>query len=73
MFRITRDRSSWSSIYCLSRLCSAHMHHGQISCHNTDYFHINEHDRTITVILAKHCIELPDDGSLVIRNMLEQF
>jgi len=29
------------------------------------------HDRTITVILAKRCIELPDDGSLVIRNMLE--
>ena len=27
----------------------------------------------ITVILAKHCIELRDDGSLVIRNMLEQF
>jgi hypothetical protein len=26
-----------------------------------------------TVILAKHCIKLPDDGSLVIRNMLEQF
>jgi len=21
----------------------------------------------------KHCIKLPDDGSLVIRNMLEQF
>jgi len=35
--------------------------------------HINGHDITITVILAKHCIELPDDGSLVIRNMLEQF
>ena len=29
--------------------------------------------RTITVILAKHCIKLPDDGSLVIRNMLEKF
>jgi len=28
---------------------------------------------TTTVILAQHCIELPDDGSLVIRNMLEQF
>jgi len=28
---------------------------------------------TITVILAKHCIKLPDDGSLVIRNMLEQY
>jgi len=26
-----------------------------------------------TVILAKHCIELPDDEFLVIRNMLEQF
>jgi len=30
-------------------------------------------DRTIAVILAKRCIELPDNGSLVIRNMLEQF
>ena len=30
------------------------------------------HDRTINVILAKHCLNLPDDGSLVIRNMLEQ-
>jgi len=28
--------------------------------------HVNVHDRTITVILAKHCIKLPDDGSLVI-------
>jgi hypothetical protein len=27
----------------------------------------------ITVILAKHCIKLPDDGSLVIRNILEKF
>ena len=53
-------------------LCSTHTHHGQICCHNTDYVHINEQDRTITVILAKHCIELLDDGSLVIRNMLEQ-
>ena len=58
---------------CLSRLCSTHAHHGQICCHNTDYVHVNGHDGTITVILAKHCIKLPDDGSLVIRNMLEQF
>jgi len=35
--------------------------------------HVNGQDSTITVILAKHCIEIPDDGSLVIRNMLEQF
>ena len=43
---------------CLSRLCSTHTHHGQVCCHNTDYVHVNGHDRTITVILAKHCIEL---------------
>jgi len=30
-------------------------------------------DRTITVILAKHCVKLPDDGSLVIRNVFEHF
>jgi len=54
-------------------LCSTHTRHGQICCHNTDYVHINGHDRTITAILPKHCIELPDDGSLVIRNVLEQF
>ena len=34
------------------------------------YIHINGQDRTITVILAKHCIELPDDKSLVIRNVI---
>jgi len=45
----------------------------QICCHNTDYVHVNGNDRTVTVILAKHCIMLPDDESLVIRNMLEQF
>jgi len=60
-------------IPCLSRQCSTHTHHGQMCCHTTDYVHVNGHDRTITVILAKHCIKLPDDGSLVIRNMLEQF
>ena len=58
---------------CLSRLCSTHMHHVQIWCHNTDYVHVNGHNKTITVILAKHCIEIPDDGSLSIQNMLEQF
>jgi len=39
----------------------------QICCRNTDYLHVNGHDRTITVILAKHC------KKLVTRNMLEQF
>ena len=58
---------------CLSRLCSTHTHHGQICCHNTNYVHINGHDRIINVILAKHCIKFRDDRSIVIRNMLEQF
>jgi len=52
---------------CLSRQCSTHTQHGQIRCHNTEYVHVNGHDRTITVILSKHCIKLPDDGSLVIE------
>ena len=64
---------SGEALECLSRQCGTHMHHGQICCHNTDYVHVNGHNRTITVILAKHCIKLPDDGSLVIRNMLQQF
>ena len=71
MFRITSDPSSGNSINCLSILCSTRTHHGQICCHNTDYVHINRHDRTITVILAKHSIDLPDYRSLVIRNILE--
>ena len=35
--------------------------------------HINGHDRIILVIFTKHCTRLPDDGSSVIRNMLEHF
>jgi hypothetical protein len=65
MFRITRDPSP--------RQCSTHTHHWQICCRNTDYVHVNGSDRTITVILARHFIKLPDDGSLVIQNMLEKF
>jgi len=34
---------------------------------------VKGHDRIILVILAKHCTRLPDDGSSVIRNMLEHF
>jgi len=86
MFRITRDPSSGSFVQCLVKItvivlscplicvqCSKHTHHGQICCQNTDYVHVNRQYRTITVILAKHCIKLPDDGSLVIRNMSKHF
>ena len=42
-------------------------------CHNTDYVHVNGHDRTILAILAKYYTRLPDDGSFVIRDMLGHF
>ena len=45
-------------LHCLERHC---------------LWNVNGHDRTIIVILAKHCIKLPADGSLVIRIMLEHF
>ena len=54
---------------CQSRLCSTTHAPRLICCHNTGYVRINGQGRTITVILAKHCIDIPDDGSLVIRNM----
>jgi len=39
--------------------------------HNTNNVHVNGHERTILVILAKHCTRLPVDGCSAIRNMLE--
>jgi len=61
---------------CLPIKWTTHTHNTQrvrICCHNTDHVHVNGHDRTILVILAKYCTRLPDDGSSVIRNMLEHF
>ena len=78
MFRITEDPSSGSLVQCLARNCAlcvcsyTHVQRVRICCHNTDLVHVNGHNRTIIVILAKHCARLPDDGSSVIRNMLEQ-
>jgi len=50
-----------------------HTQRVRICCHNTDLVHVNGHDRIILVILSKHCTRLTDDGSSVIRNMLEHF
>jgi len=65
-------------VHCIGRQCSAFLYSelhtrtaGRIYCHNTEHVHVNGHD--ILVILAKYCTRLPDDGSLVIRNMLEHF
>ena len=75
-----------TNVYCITqytgtaRFCwfsdylavSRHAPKCNFPSYNTDYVHVNGHDRTITVILAKYCTKLPDDGSIVIRNMLEQ-
>ena len=73
MFRIKRDPSSTSFILCLAEITVMVLSCPLICCYNTDYVHTKGHDRTVTLISAKHFIKLPDDGSLVIRNMLEQF
>jgi len=89
MFRITEDPSSGSLVQCLAKnykngsivsvdmdkvgVMAAYSDDVTICCHNTDLVHANGHDRTIFVTLAKHYTKLPDDGSSVIRNMLEYF
>jgi hypothetical protein len=40
---------------------------------NTDHAHNNKYNWTITWISVKYSLLLPDDGSCVIRNMLEWF
>ena len=64
MFRITEDPSSGSFVQCLAKIIKMAL---------SGPFHVNGHDRTIFVILAKQCTKLTDDGSSVIRNMLEHF
>jgi len=61
MFWIITDPSSGSSIQCLAKITVTVLFRPMIW---TDYIHIIGRDRTITVILAKHCIKLLDDGSL---------
>ena len=39
--------------------------------HNTDHVLMDKHSGTISVILAKHLLWLPEDGSCVNRNMSE--
>ena len=83
MFRITEDPSSESLVQYLAKITKkkekwlyrvhVHTHRVTICCHNTDHVHVNGHDRTIFVILAKYCTRLSGDGSFVIRNLLEHF
>ena len=62
MFQITEDPSSGSLVQYLAKIARM-----VLSCPLTWT------DRTIHVNLAKYCTGLPDDGSCVIRNMLEYF
>jgi hypothetical protein len=43
-----------------------------ISRHSTGNAHINKHSGTIPVILARHRLRVPNDGSCVNRNTSEQ-
>jgi len=71
MFRIKKDPvPSYTLSYTHTH---THTQRVRICCHNTDHVHVNGHDRTILVIFVKYCSRLPDDGSSVIRNMLEHF
>ena len=70
MLRITEDPSSGSLVQYLAKITKMVLLL-LLCCHNTDLVHVNGHDRTIFVILAKHCTRLPNDGSSVIRNMSE--
>jgi hypothetical protein len=78
MIRITEDLSSGSLVQCLVEITRMFISGAltwtlSVLCHNTDRVFVKGHERTIRVIVAKHCTRLPDDGSSVIRNMLEHF
>ena len=67
------SRKSFQTLNSTQTQTHTQTHWFTICCHNTDHVHVNGHDRTILVILAKHCKKPPDDGSSVIRNMSEYF
>ena len=79
MIRFTQEPSSGSQSQCLAKItvlsCTVNYTHAQqvgICRHNNDNAHINKHSGNITVILARHWLWFPGDGSCMNRNMLEQ-
>ena len=68
-----RGQCYGSIIWPVVRVCSSLYRKVRICCYVTNRMHVNGHDRTILVILAKYCTWLPDDWSSVIRNISEQF
>ena len=55
--------------------CMGNHPHAQVAIcrQSSNNAHTDKHSGTIFVILARHWLWLPDDGSCVDRNMLEQF
>ena len=70
MFWFTQEPSSGSQSQCLAKITG--MVPQPHSRQNTDNALIDKNCGTILVILARHCLLLPDDGSCMNRNMLEQ-
>ena len=67
MFRITEDPSSGSLVQCLAKnysngsVVSVVMDDVGVMAvnHNTNYVHVNGHDRTITVIFSQTLYKAP--------------
>ena len=73
MFRFTQEPSSGSQSQCLAKITGMHcQRYGGICRHNAGKARVDKHSETIPVILARHWLWLPDDGSCVNRNMSEQ-
>ena len=83
MFRFTKEPSWGSQSQCLAKItgmvplclsiCALSVLKQVGICrHNTGNAHIDRNSGTIPVILARHWLWLPDDGSCVNRNMSEQ-
>ena len=66
MFRITDDPSSGSLVQCLAK----NYKNDSIVSVDMDKVGVMA---AYAAYVAKHCTRLPDDGSSVIRNMLEYF
>ena len=76
MFRITADPSSGSLVQCLVKNCKNDSIVYPLTCQNDSIMSVDMSTDTIesfVQFLAKHCTRLSDDGSAVIRNMVEHF
>jgi len=84
MFLITEAPLSGSLVQCLAKnykkdsIVSVDMDKVGVTeaysdCTNTDLVHVNGHDIIILLIFCQALFKAPDDGSSVIRNMLEHF